>query len=185
MLIDSLLAFVPYGAPLSLVAAAGVDIPSTNTIDLLGSGVGTAVNNIVGIATVPGQADGMGVGNVRPEMVVAIGTALANDTGTPLLTVEFQGAPDNGSNNPGTWQSYWRSPAITAAQGTAGRIIARLPWPPPFLENARPRFLRLNFEIPAGTNFLTGTIAYALVTQARDDNYQMQQPRNFRVSGVA
>jgi hypothetical protein len=39
---DALLAFVPIGGNLSLVAGAGVDIPSSQTIDLLGVGVGVA-----------------------------------------------------------------------------------------------------------------------------------------------
>lgn len=185
MLIDSKLAFVPYGSPLSLVAAAGVDIVSTNVIDLLGNGAGTTVQNITGNSTVPGQADGMGVGNVRPELVIAIGTALVNDTGTPTLTVQLQAAADNGSGSPGTYQVFWQSPAIVTAQAAAGTLIARIPWVPPFPVNLRPRFLRLNFEIPAGTNYSAGTIAYAMVTQTRDDVYQMQQPRNYAVAGVA
>lgn len=185
MLIDSRLAFVPYGSPLSLIAAAGVDIPSTNVIDLLGNGAGTTVQNITGIATLPGQADAMGIPDVRPELVVAIGTALVADTGTPTLSVELQAAPDNGSGSPGTYVILGRSAPITVAQGTANTIIARLPWLPPFPANLRPRFLRLNFEIPAGTNFSAGTIAYALVTSSRDDWFIGQQPRNFKVSGVA
>ena len=36
---DALNTFVPYGAPLSMIGGAGVAIPSTNVIDLLGQGV--------------------------------------------------------------------------------------------------------------------------------------------------
>jgi hypothetical protein len=182
-LIDALLSFVPYTSPLSLVLGAGVSQRSPGIIDLMGDGVGTPVRNIVGIATVPGSADAAGVGNERPDMVIAVGAAFATGN-SATLNVQFQGAPDNGSNQPGTWVSYWESGAIAAASLTAGRILARLPWPPPFLQNARPRFLSLNFSIPAATNFTTGTIAYALVTSTRDDNYQMQMPRNFRVAGA-
>jgi len=185
MLIDSKLAFVPYGSPLSLVAAAGVDVLAPGVIDLLGNGAGTTVQNITGIATLPGQADAMGQGNMRPELVVAIGTALVADTGSPILQVELQAAPDNGSGSPGTYQVLGAGPLITAAQGIAGRQIARIPWLPPFPDNLRPRFLRLNFNILAGTNYSAGTIAYALVTQARDDYFAAQAARNYSVSGVA
>lgn len=184
MLVDAKVAFVPIGVPLSLVAAAGVDIVSPLVYDFLGSGVGTPVNNIYGNPALPGQADAMGVGPQRPELVVLIGTALVANTGTPLLTVELQAAPDNGANLEGTYQTLVRSGPVTVAQGVAGARIARFPWVPPFPVNLRPRFMRLNFEIPAGTNFSAGTIQYAGVTTTPDDLYQLQAARNYTALGV-
>lgn len=178
MITDALLNLVPPGAPLSLVAAAGVDVPSPFVIDMLGDGVGTAVRNFWGNSTVPGQADGFGVGGKRPELNVTIGTALATGSAA-TLNVQWQGAPDNGSGSPGTWQTFGESGEITAAQGTAGAVIARLPFLPPFPLNERPRFLRLNFAIPAGTTFTAGTIASAVVVTTRDDWYVGQQPANY------
>lgn len=183
MLIDSKLSFVAPGAALSLVAAAGVDVPSTNVIDLLGNGVGTTVTNIYGNSTLPGQADAQGMGNMRPELVVAIGTAATAGTGTPTLNVQLQAAADNGSGSPGTYQTIVESGALTVAQLTAGQVIARIPWVPPFPANLRPRFLRLNFEIPAATAFGAGTIAFATVTQARDDLFHLQTPNNYVALG--
>lgn len=188
---DALLAFVPIGGNLSLVAAAGVDVPSTNVIDLLGLGVGvvapntTSGNPIIGNTTVFGQADAQGVGGIRPELNVTIGTALVADTGTPTLNVQLQAAADDGTGNPSTYQTIGESGTITVAQGTANTLVARLPWLPPFPENLRPRFLRLNFEIPAGTNFSAGTIASALVTTVRDDWFQRQAAKNYTVAGIA
>lgn len=179
MITDSKLNFVAPGSPLSLVAAAGVDVPSPGIVDLLGNGVGTLVTNITGTAAVPGQADAHGVGQVRPELVVAIGTAPTNGTSTPSLNVQLQGAPDDGTGNPGTWVTYGESGAMLIAALPAGRIVARLPWLPPFPANARPRFLRLNFEIPAGTAFGAGTIAYATVTTIRDDWFVGQAAKNY------
>ena len=66
MRLDSQLSFIPLGAPVSLVQGTGVSIPSTNIIDLLGQGVGTAPQNIIGNATVFG-AD-VGIGTWRPEL---------------------------------------------------------------------------------------------------------------------
>lgn len=190
MRVDSLLSFVPINGNLSLVAGAGVDIPSTNVIDLLGLGVGVAAPNsdgnpIIGNTTVFGQADAMGVGGARPELNVTIGTALAAGTGTPTLNVQLQAAIDDGTGNPSTWQTIVESGEITVAQGAANTVIFRQPWVPPFPENLRPRFLRLNFAVPAGTDFSAGTIASALVTTVRDDWFQRQAAKNYTVSGIA
>ena len=88
MLTDSKLNFTSLTTPLSLVATAGTDVP-TDPIDLMGGGVGTAVTNIIGNATLPGQADAQGMGNMRPELVVAITTALVADTGSPTVQTEL------------------------------------------------------------------------------------------------
>lgn len=184
---DALLAFVPIGGNLSLVAAAGVDIPSTNVIDFLGLGVGvvapstTTGNPIIGNVSTYGQPDAMGVG-MRPELNITLGTALTADTGTPTLNVQLQAAEDDGTGNPDTWQTIGESGEISVAQGTANTVIARLPYLPPFPENLRPRFLRLNFAVPAGTNFATGTIASALVVPARDDWFNRQAAKNYTVA---
>lgn len=176
---DALLDFVAPGSPVSLVAAAGVDIVAPRIIDMLGDGVGTTVRNITGNATLPGTPDAMGVGGPRPELNITIGTALVADAGAPTLNVQLQAAPDDGTGNPGTWQTLGESGEITVAQGTANTVIARLPWLPPFPVNLRPRFLRLNFAIPAATNFSAGTISQAIVTLVRDDVFQMQVPANY------
>jgi len=195
MITDALLAFVPLGAPLSLVGAAGVAIPSSQIIDLLGAGVGVnpaAAGQIWGNTTNFGQADAMGVGNQRPELNVTVGTALAGAAGL-TLNVKLQGAPDPGAA--GNWTPTNASfvnlggqDGITLAQGAAGTVIARLPWLPPFPVNLRPRFLRLLFSPvsnggadPSGA-FTAGTIASALVVMSRDDYFASQQPRNFTVS---
>lgn len=191
MITDALLSFVPIGGNLSLVAAAGVDVPSTNTIDLLGLGVGVVApstssgNPIIGNVSTFGSPDAMGVGGMRPELNVTIGTALVADTGAPTLNVQLQAAADDGTGNPSTWQTIGESGEISVAQGTANTVVARLPWLPPFPENLRPRFLRLNFAIPAATNFSAGTIASALVTVVRDDWFNRQAARNYDMSGVA
>jgi hypothetical protein len=188
MLTDALLSFQPLGSPLSLVAGAGTDVRATNIIDLLGLGVGVVApsngNPIIGNTDTFGQADAMGVGGLRPDLVVTIGTALVTATDA-TVNVQLQGAQDDGTGNPGAWQTFGESGEITAAQATAGKIIARLPWLPPFPVNLRPRFLSLNFAIPAATTFTAGTIASALVAALRDDPFQNQAARNYTVAGVA
>lgn len=175
MLIDALLSFVPIGGNLSLVAGAGVPVVS-NVIDLLGVGVGQAPPSIIGNASVFGEDPG--VGGLRPELAIGIGTAVVAVTGS-LLKVALQGAPDPGAASnytpaAGAWQDIVSQDNIAAANLTAGAMPARFPWLPSMPPGLRPRFLRLWFGGSIAGNFATGqfsagTIAFALVTTGRDD----------------
>lgn len=183
MMTDALLAFVGLNGNLSLVAGAGVNIASPGIVDLLGNGVGVAPTSIYGNSSVFGQADAMGVGGERPELNVTVGTAPTTGNAA-TLNVALQGAIDTGlagNYQPGAWNTFAESGAIAVANLTANTVICRLPWLPPFPANLRPRFLRLLFQVPAATNFTAGTIASALVTYVRDDQFNKYQPRNFNV----
>jgi len=182
MITDALLSFVPIGSPLSLVAAAGVNIPSLNIIDLSGAGFGVTPPSIWGTTNSFGQADAMGVGE-RPELAIAIGTALTT-ANSATLNAALQAAADNGSNQPGTWQTIGESGAQTVANLIANTVFCRLPWLPPFPAGLRPRFLRLLFQVPSATNFTAGTISSALVVPpgGRDDTFAKFQPKNYVVS---
>ena len=178
MILDSQLSFVPIGGNLAVLGAA---VPSTNVIDLLGQGVGVAPQSIFGNTAVFGAPDAMGVGGPRPELNVTTGTA-AWVSGTSL-NVALQGAADSGSAGgylPGTWYTFAETGAIATALLTASTVIARFPWLPPFPANLRPRYLRLLFT-PAGT-FTVGTIASALVTVVRDDNFNKYAASNYSVA---
>lgn len=175
MLIDALLSFVPIGGNLSLVAGAGVPILS-NVIDLLGVGVGQAPPGIIGNAATFGEDPG--VGGLRPELMIGIGTAVVA-TGGSLLKIALQGAPDPGAASnytpaAGAWQDIVSQDNIAAANLAAGAVPFRCPWIPSMPPNLRPRFLRLWFGGSISGNFATGafsagTIAFALVTTGRDD----------------
>lgn len=180
MLLDSLIAFVPLGGNLSIVAAAGVDTAS-NVVDILGSGQGTPPANIIGTATLFGSD--VGIGGVRPELNVVVGTAFTTGTAA-TLNVALQAAPDAGTPTylPGTWQTLAETGELTAAQLTANQIIARFPFLPVFPKTLRPRFLRLLFQVPAGVLFTAGTISSAIPTMSRDDQANNQTPKNFTVA---
>ena len=178
MILDSQLSFVPIGGNLAVTSAA---VPSTGTIDLLGAGVGVAPPSIFGNTTVFGAPDAMGVGGARPELNVTTGSAAW--AGGTSLNVALQGAIDTGSAGgylPGTWNTFAESGAIAAANLTANLVIFRLPWLPPFPANLRPRFLRLLFT-PVGT-FTAGTIASAVVTLVRDDQFNKYAASNYSVA---
>ena len=181
MITDAQLAFIPSGAPLSCVGAAGVNFQS-GVIDLLGAGVGMPPPGIIGNVSVFGEDPG--IGSKRPQLAINVGAAFGAGAGTPTLNFQMQYAPDTGAGGnyqPGAWQTVVESGALTVAQLTAGQTIARFDMPPAFPAGARPRFMRLNFAVPAATDFSAGTSANALVTNARDDLANRWGAKNFNV----
>ena len=178
---DALLAFVPIGGNLSIVAAAGVAVAS-NVIDLLGLGQGLAPTNIIGNATLFGMDPG--IGGPRPEINCVVGTAFTNGTGTPSLNVQLQYAPDLGTPSylPGTWVTIAETGELLIASLAANTVIARFPWLPAVPASARPRYVRLNFHVLAATNFAAGTIASAIVTFVRDDQANKYVTKNYTVA---
>lgn len=187
MLLDALISFVPVGGNLSLVGGAGISIPSLLVYDILGLGVGvgpnTATNpgSIIGNASVFGSD--VGIGAIKPQVEAVIGTALTTGNAA-TLNVAFQGAQDTGSAGgflPGAWQTFVETGPITAAQGTAGQVVARFDFPPAFPPGFNPRFLRLLFQVPAATNFTAGTISSAIVSMVRDDQSNRFAAANFQV----
>lgn len=176
MITDRLVEFLPPGTNLSITSTA----VASNVIDLLTVGVGTtsaAANVIIGqTRTVFGEDPG--IGGVRPLVSCAVGTAFA---GAGTLTVAFQGAQDDGTGNPGTWQTFEQTSAMTIAQLTAGSFFGRFTWPPEYPEGFQPRFERLLFT-PSST-FTAGTVAFAVVTMGRPDRANRFMGKNFIVAG--
>lgn len=189
MRVDSTLQFVPYGSPLSMVGADGVAIPSTNVIDLLGSGVGTAPANIIGNASVFGQDMGVGDGLLIPKLAISPGTVTFATGNSATLNIALQLAADQGSAGsyqPSTWNTAVETGAMTLAQLntaiTNGFMLARFDWPPSFPVNLSPRYARLLFSPAASTHFTAGTIGFAVVTSVRDDQANKYAARNYAVS---
>lgn len=181
MILDSQLSFVPIGGNLSLVAGAGVSIPSTNVIDLLGLGVGVnpANANIIGTPASGLFGEDSGLGAIKPQVQVNIGTALTA-VGASTLNIQFQAAPDTAVTFlPGTWQTLVETGPLTAAQLIANTVCARFDWPPAFPANLQPRYLRLLFSPSAGGSFTVGSISSAIVTMVRDDYAAKYAARNF------
>ena len=178
MRLDSQLYFVPPGTPLSLVAGAGVAVPST-VIDLMGLGVGQVPTNIIGTPTVWGSDFGIGEKKIQIECVV--GTALTTST-SATLNAAIQLAADDGTGNPSTWQTVEETGELTVAQLTSGVIFARFDFPPAFPANLNPRFARILFQTPSGTDFTAGTVAYAIGVAVRDDQANKFAARNYVVS---
>lgn len=180
MFIDVLNSFLQVGSNQSMVGGAGVSIQIGQVIDLLGLGAGVAPQSIIGNVTTFGAPDAMGVPSERLELMVSVGTAFTTGT-SATLEVALQGAADAGTPTyqPSTWNTFATSGAIAVGSLTANQIIFRVPWLPPFPANLRPRFLRLYGIIPAGTDFTAGTIAAAVSTIGRDDQFNQFAANNF------
>lgn len=179
MRLDALLSLVP--TPLSIVGATGATFASQNIIDLLGLGAGNAPSNIIGNATLFGEDIGVGDGFAIPKLLVTVGTAFVTG-GSATLNAQLQAAPDTAvTYQPGTWQTIVETGTLTAAQLTAGQVIARFDVPPAFPANLNPRYLRMLFVTPSGQQFSAGTIGFAGVTLVRDDQAHKFATRNYTV----
>lgn len=178
MITDALVNFLPIGTNLAIL---GVDLPS-NIYDILGDGVGVAPTNIIGNRTLFGSD--VGIGGVKPQVDVGIGTAFVT-ANAATLNIAFQGAPDlgvAGNYQPGAWQTLVETGPMTAAQLTAAQVVGRFDFPPAFPANLNARYLRLLFDVATGTAFTAGTIAFAIVTMVRDDQANRFAARNYSVA---
>ena len=138
--------------------------PSTSVIDLAGLGTGNTMTNIIGNATVWGQDIGVGDSPGQPKIEVAINTAFLTLTG---LTIDFQGAPDNGSGSPGTYVTYASSGEILLASLGVG-VVFKIDVPEIQPEGGPlPRFLRLNYTV-AGSNATAGAITANIIRDRQD-----------------
>lgn len=155
MILDGLLQFS--GANGDSPTATGV---STNVIDL----------HLVGIPVLAaGQgARDIGIGD-DPAMKLLVQVTAAF-TGLTSLSVALQGAPDDGTGNPGTFVSWWApaSPTLLASL-TVGARLMDMDMPRPPAGVVEPRFLRLNYTI-AGTG-TGGTLKAYIVIDRHDQFY--------------
>lgn len=177
MITDALVNFVPIGAPLSIVGAANASFPS-NVLDILGTGVGTAPQNIIGTRTLFGSD--LGIDWMKPAILAYVGTAFVGATGT--LNMQFQGAVDTGAAGnyqPGTWNTFVETGAIAVGNLTAAQPL-RLEFAPAFPFGTLPRFLRVNFATV--NSFTAGTIANCMVTLVRDDYTAKYAAKNYTVA---
>lgn len=152
MILDGLLQFTgPNGDSPTATAV------STNVIDLHMAGIPV-------LAAGQGARD-MGIGDDPAlKLLVLVTTAF---TGLTSLQVALQGAPDDGTGNPGTFVTWWTGPATALASLTAGARLYDMDMPRPPAGVPVPRFLRMNFII-AGTG--TGGAIKAFIVLDRDDH---------------
>jgi hypothetical protein len=157
MILDAYLMF-------TLTPAAGGDLPttgtqnSTNVIDL---GV---VSGLPASAVNAGGARDIGIGD-DPAMKILILVTTAFSGGTSLQ-VGIQGAPDAGSNTPGSYTTMSTGPVVAEASLIAGARLMDQDMPRPVPGQALPRYLRLTY-ITVGTH-VAGAIIGTLVLDRHD-----------------
>jgi hypothetical protein len=147
--------------------AITVTAPSTNVIDLAGLGVGQAVTNKFGTASVFGEDIGIGDGVSPPVLAAIVGTAFTA-AGAATLQVQLEAAIDDGTGNPSTWEVLAETDGLAKALLTAGQKIAEFTVPPRYPGQGFPRFYRLNYVVATGP-MTAGTIKFAGVVTGRDD----------------
>ncbi len=179
MQIDSKLEFVPHSAaPQTAVGAAGATVTFSGIIDILGSGVGTVASSIIGNVTLFGED--VGIGRNKPEIQINIGTAFT--TGNAATgNFAIQVAPDDGTGNPGTWETAAETGAKPVSELTANQVL-RLAMPPAPPNTLRPRFIQLALLVPAATNMNAGTVSWAAIVFVRDDQANRRAARNYVVA---
>lgn len=178
-ILDNSLVFSNFQA----VTATAVSVSPTTggAIDLAGVGSGNAPKLVFGNATTFGQDLGIGPGQEIPRVYGVTGTG--TPAGATSLNVQFQGAPDNGSNAPGTYLTYIETGAVVLANIKASSRLFSFDWPLRTAGTAAtsplPRFVQLNYVV-AGSNF-TGLTIFAGITLGAPDNDMGFYPSNFVV----
>lgn len=157
MILDGYLMF-------TLTPANGGDNPttgtqqSTNVIDL---GV---VSGLPASAVNAGGARDIGIGD-DPSLKILVQVVTAFLSGTNLA-VSLQGAPDAGSNTPGSYTTMTTGPTVALASLVVGARLLDQDMPRPVPGQALPRYLRLQY-VSTGT-FTAGNIIGTLVLDRHD-----------------
>lgn len=161
MILDAFLAF---DTAANLAQVVGT-YTSANVIDLHASGGAIPV-----LANLQGARD-IGIGDAPSlELLVQVITAFTSG-GAGTLQIAIQGATDNGSGAPGTYSTWWTSPAYALATLVAGTRLYDLPFPRPPAGIAVPRFLRMQYVV-GGATMTAGTLGAYIVLDRMDQMYQ-------------
>lgn len=118
------------------------------------------------------NARDMGIGD-DPALKILVLVTEAFTVGTSL-NVQIQGAPDDGTGNPGTWTTMIESGVLLEATMVVGRLILAIDLPrillptelAPTAAQALPRFLRLQY-VTDGTH-TTGKVFGCIVLDRQD-----------------
>jgi hypothetical protein len=179
MILDKLFQFtgnVLATAPAVVGTANGDDFPVTGTTGTSSSivdiGVGLElVTNPLGAALPPllaggggGGARDLGIGD-DPAMKLLVEVTAAFNVLTSLQ-IAIQGAPDDGTGEPGTFTSFAFGPVIPLAQLVVGAHLMDLDIPRVPAGIALPRYLQLNYLIVGGSNTSGRLRAWAVLDRA-------------------
>ena len=163
MIQDNLLLFTgtSNGATATIASSAYADLPTTGTqrsSNIVDLGL---IGGIPASAVGGGGARDIGIGDKPALKFVARNLTAWSATATVQLLLE--GAPDAGSNTPGTYTQMWASAVIPAATlAVAGIDLANVDMPRLAPLQPLPRYLRLSFVVAVTTNTV-GTVQAEIV----------------------
>jgi hypothetical protein len=172
MILDNQLMFTgtSNGATAGITSGLYTDAPTTgtqNSSNIIDLHIAAASLWAPILANLQGARD-LGIGDDPAlKMLIQVTTAFAGGTS---LQVGLQGAPDNGSAAPGTFVTWWLSPAVALASLTAGARLYDMDMPRPPAGVGVPRFLRLTY-VSAGTFSGGGSIEGTIVLDRHDQMY--------------
>lgn len=150
-------------------ALSAMIVGANNSTDVVDLGVGTTANPAIPSNAAGGGARDIGVG--YPQKLLVQITATATSGGAATLSITIQGAPDDGTGNPGAYASWWTSPVYALATLNQGSRLMDMDFPRPPDGVAMPRFLRLLYTVGTAV-FTGGTIFASLVVDRADYAYQ-------------
>ena len=161
MILDALLAFDNIATPNNLAQVVGT-YNSGNVIDLHLVGIPT-------LANLQGARD-IGIGDdPAMKLLVQVVTTFTS-AGATTLVANLQGATDNGSGAPATFNTWYSSPAIALATLVAGARLLDMDMPRPPAGIAIPRFLRMTYAI-GGATATAGQVVSYIVLDRHDQPY--------------
>jgi hypothetical protein len=153
VILDGLLTFTgtSNGASGGITSGPQTDFPTAGTQD---------ASNIVdlGLSGLPTPAGGGGARDISSgdcpmmKLLATVTTAFAGGTN---LTLELQGAPDNGSGAPGAFTVMWTGQTFAEAALIQGCYLANVDLPRVLFEQVLPRFLKMTF-VSTGTHTAGG-----------------------------
>lgn len=158
MILDALLQF----SANQTVGVAQADVASTNVLDFGINGIPISANG--------GGARDMGIG-CPLKLLVQMSQGLDSSTDSVTLQVHIEGAPDNGSGSPGSYERWWSSPAYTVAEAKTGARLLDIDFPRPPQGAPIPRYVRLVYTL-ATENPSAGLINAFVVLDRIDQPYK-------------
>jgi hypothetical protein len=167
MILDGALQFSNAQA---LALAAG-SYDSTNTLDLgVVSGVPSSASG--------GGARDLGIGDdPAMKLLVQVSTAFTS-AGAATLQVAVEGAPDNGSGAPGTFNIMAQSDVFAKTLLIAGARLLDIDMPRPQPAQPLPRFIKLVYIIGTATTTAGNITAYLVL-----DRHDLPEQSNAVLGG--